>query len=86
MSQPANDEFSKISVMMKINIMKIHQTLAAAPKQQQRSDSSNNLLSQISKLPILKKEMEIQVRELTVKDGIVRRLSTVNAAEIQAVE
>ncbi|GJX34904.1 hypothetical protein Tco_0246461 [Tanacetum coccineum] len=76
MSQAANDEFSQhLSDDEELNHEDALDT-GAEPKQQQQVIPQTAVISNI-KLPILKKEE---------KDGIVRVLSPVTAAEIQAVE
>ncbi|GKA17161.1 hypothetical protein Tco_0696998 [Tanacetum coccineum] len=92
MSQPANDEFSQHLSGEESNHEDASDT-GAAPKQQQQMIPQTTAISNI-KLPILKKEeYDIWAMEMehyqgisTGKDGIVRVLSPVTAAEIQAVE
>ncbi|GJS05421.1 putative ribonuclease H-like domain-containing protein [Tanacetum coccineum] len=76
-------------VMMKHQTMKMHQTNGACTKQTTTVIHSNILLSlNIKKLPILKKEENgnSKKRISTRKDGVIRILPPVTAAEIQAVE
>ncbi|GJU93526.1 hypothetical protein Tco_0424814 [Tanacetum coccineum] len=114
MSQPANDVFSQ---HLNDDEASFHEdasengTASNKPKQQQ-CNYSYNTLSQISKLPLLKKEeydiwaMEMEhyleyidndvwkviqngnskKRISTGKDGVIRVLPPVSAAEIHAVE
>ncbi|GJS54211.1 hypothetical protein Tco_0627573 [Tanacetum coccineum] len=75
--------------MMKHQTMKMHQTNGACTKQTTTVIHSNILLSlNIKKLPILKKEENgnSKKRISTGRDGVIRILPPVTAAEIQAVE
>ncbi|GJW41615.1 hypothetical protein Tco_0067460 [Tanacetum coccineum] len=80
MSQPANDEFSQHLSDDEASNHDDASDTGAAPKQQQQVIPQTTAISNI-KLPILKKE-EIS----TGKDGVIRILPPVTAAEIQTVE
>ncbi|GKF28113.1 hypothetical protein Tco_0094455, partial [Tanacetum coccineum] len=80
MSNPANDDFSQHLSDEEESNHKDASDTGAAPKQQQQMIPQTTAILNI-KLPILKKE-----EFSTGKDGVVRVLSPVFAAEIQAVE
>ncbi|GJW34853.1 hypothetical protein Tco_0057773 [Tanacetum coccineum] len=89
MYQPVNDEFSQhLSDDEESNHEDASDT-GAAPKQQQQAIPQTTAISNI-KLLIMKKEeydiWAIEMEHYLVKDGVVRILSPVTAAEIQAVE
>ncbi|GKF70137.1 hypothetical protein Tco_0203194, partial [Tanacetum coccineum] len=79
MSQPANDEFSQHLSDDEASNHEDASDTGAAPKQQQVIPQTTDISN--IKLPILKKE-EIS----TGKDGVIRILPPVTAADIQAVK
>ncbi|GKD57248.1 hypothetical protein Tco_1290635, partial [Tanacetum coccineum] len=88
MSQPANDVFSQ---HLSDDEASYHEdaskngTATNKPKQQQQLIPTTTTILNI-KLPILKKEENSKKRIPTGKDGVVRILPPVSAAEIHAVK
>ncbi|GJR10036.1 hypothetical protein Tco_0792688 [Tanacetum coccineum] len=76
--------FLNILVMVKHHIMKMHQSRCW--HNTTTGDSSNNCYLKYQKLPISKKNGNSKKRISTGKDGVIRILPPVTAAEIQAVE
>ncbi|GKB08420.1 hypothetical protein Tco_0836704 [Tanacetum coccineum] len=76
-------------MMMKHHTMKMHQTMVLQPINQNNNNNNSFLqqpLSQISNSPFFEDSWKIQERISTRKDGVVRILPPVSAAEIHVVE